>query len=429
MARRLVVVLCMLVLPLALGATPAHAAKRHRAKKLLVCHHGCPYRTIQSAVNAARAGQTVRVKPGKYSEGVIVKGHAKNGLHIVGTGTDPTKTILDGKNAKGRGGAAQNGIEGEGVDNLHIENMWARNYAANGFFVHDCNGYEMKKLVASFNRAYGLFAFNCVGGRMTRSSGYGQADSAFYVGQTPVQSKPVWTYLDHLEGYENALGYSGTNSKYVDIRDSEFYNNGIGVVPNTLDSEKFEPTSNGIIEENLIYWNNFDVYKPDSPVKVSGNTVGSQHYPIGIGVYILGGTGWKIRNNSIFGNFKWGAVASSDPGNKGDNAISNANEFTYNTMGAAFGDANGTDYWFDGSGHGNCVSISSAGSTFDPGVLSGALLYPSCPAPNSGTGGSLGDLAQDGELLDYTSKTTAEEDSWKKHPHPARLDRKPIDGM
>src|SRR4051794_32042538 len=108
MARRLVVVLCMLVMPLALAATPAHAAKRHRAKKLLVCHHGCPYRTIQSAVNAARARQTVRVKPGKYSEGVIVKGHAKNGLHIVGTGTDPTKTVLDGKNAKGRGGAAQN---------------------------------------------------------------------------------------------------------------------------------------------------------------------------------------------------------------------------------------------------------------------------------------------------------------------------------
>ena len=39
------------------------------------------------------------------------------------------------------------------------------------------------------------------------------------------------------------LGYSGTNSKYVDITDSDFYNNGVGVVPNTLDSEPFEPTA------------------------------------------------------------------------------------------------------------------------------------------------------------------------------------------
>jgi hypothetical protein len=382
-------------------------------------------------VNAAKAGQTIRIKPGTYVEGVIVKGHGKDGLHIIGTGASPTKVILEGKGAKGPGGAAQNAIEGDGVDNLDIENMWARNYAANGFFVHDCNGYLMKNLVASFEHAYGLFAFNCIGGRMTQSTGYGMSDSAFYVGETPVQSNPVETYLDHLTGYENALGYSGTNSKYVDIRDSEFYNNGIGVVPNTLDSEKFEPNEYGIIEENLIYWNNFDVYKPDSPVKVAGgsNQVGASHYPIGIGVYLLGSTGWKVRNNFIFGNFKWGAVASSDPTNKGDNAISNANEFTYNTMGAAFGDANGTDYWFDGSGKGNCVSNSSAGSTFDPGALPAALLYPACPAPSSGSGGSLGDPVQDAELLQYTSQTTAEENSWSKHPHPPRLDRKPIDGM
>jgi hypothetical protein len=428
MARRMALLFLALAIPLGGAAAPAFAAKK-KAKKLLVCHHGCPYRTIQSAVNKAKAGETIRVKPGTYAEGVVVKGHAKDGLHIIGTGTTPTDVVLDGKNAKGPGGAAQNAIEGSGVDNLDLENMYATHYAANGFFVHDCNGYLMRNLVAGFEHAYGLFAFNCVGGRMTQSVGYGNADSAFYVGQTPFQTTPVWTYLDHLEGYENALGYSGTNSKYVDIRDSEFYNNGIGVVPNTLASEKFEPNMDGIIEENLIYWNNFDVYKPDSPVKVSGNSVGSANYPIGIGVYLLGSTGWKVRNNFIFGNFMWGAVASSDPTNKGDKAISNGNQFTYNTMGAAFGDANGVDYWFDGSGKGNCVSNSSAGSTFDPGLLSGPLLYPSCPAPNSGTGGSLGDTLQDAELLDYTSKTTAEEDSWKKHPHPPRLDRKPIDGM
>ena len=122
-------------------------------------------------------------------------------------------------------------------------NLWVRNYLANGVFTSTtAHGYLMKNLRASFNRAYGLFAFNCTGGRMTESVGWGQGDSAFYVGATPLQAKPKWTKLDHLDGYENVLGYSGTNSKYMKITKSNFYNNGVGVVPNTLDSEPFEPS-------------------------------------------------------------------------------------------------------------------------------------------------------------------------------------------
>ena len=88
---------------------------------------------------------------------------------------------------------------------------------------------------------------------MINSAGYRQGDSAFYVGETPCdktdldrprqtaaepcQAKPKWTLLKNDESYENVLGYSGTNSKYVRIVESDFYNNGAGIVPNTLDSE------------------------------------------------------------------------------------------------------------------------------------------------------------------------------------------------
>ena len=105
----------------------------------------------------------------------------------------------------------------------------------------------MKNLVAGFNRSYGLYVLKCIGGRMTQSVGFGNGDSAFYVGGTPFQTHPVQTLVDHDIGYETVLGYSGTNSKYVVIRDSEFYNNGAGIVPNTLKSEPFEPASSGTI--------------------------------------------------------------------------------------------------------------------------------------------------------------------------------------
>ena len=90
-------------------------------------------------------------------------------MTIEGTKKDRKRTILEGKNAKGELGAAQNGIEAISVDGLVLKNMWARNYESNGFFIHaadeegqHCDGYTMDNLLASGNRSYGLFAKNCL---------------------------------------------------------------------------------------------------------------------------------------------------------------------------------------------------------------------------------------------------------------------------
>ena len=134
----------------------------------------------------------------------------------------------------------------------------------------------MDNLLASGNRSYGLFAKNCFGGKMVNSAGYHQGDSAFYVGETPCDTKnwtnhgvappptlpekPKWTLLKNDDSYENVLGYSGTNSKYVKIVESAFYNNGAGIVPNTLDSEGFEPNGWNVIERNDVFWNNYNYF-------------------------------------------------------------------------------------------------------------------------------------------------------------------------
>jgi hypothetical protein len=404
-------------------------AHKHAAKgTLVVCKHGCRYSTIQAAVDASGAGATIKVKPGTYAEGVIISGHQHDGLHVLGQGLTPGAVVLNGKNVHNASGVAQSGIEGDSVNDLDLENMKAENYAASGFFINGCDGYLMKNLVAAFEHSYGLYVFRCIGGRMTDSVGYGNGDAAFYIGGTPFESTPVESIVDHDIGYENVLGYSGTNSKYVDIRDNEFYNNGAGVVPNTLSSEPFEPTQDGTIEENLIYWNNFDYYLPGSPVKTvsTGVGIGSFNYPIGVGVILFGATGWTVKNNAIFGNFKWGAASFSDPTNNTGKAISNGNQFIDNLMGGAFDDPNGADFWNDGSGRGTCYQNNSAGSTFDPGLQSNLTLYPTCPS-NDGTGNALGDALQDTELLGYAGQAATQDRSWKRHTHPPRPDRTPID--
>ena len=69
----------------------AHVGRRHSPKPFVVCKHGCRYTTIQSAVNASGKGATIQIKPGTYSEGVVVQGHKHDGLTIEGIGKTPRR--------------------------------------------------------------------------------------------------------------------------------------------------------------------------------------------------------------------------------------------------------------------------------------------------------------------------------------------------
>lgn len=449
--------------------------KQAKTKVFEACKHGCKLNTIQKAVNAAGAFKfkksnakvkvIVAVKPGKYVEGVVVDGTAKkkdfDGLTIEGTKKDRKKVILEGKNAKGELGAAQNGIEAISVDGLVLRNMWARNYQSNGFFVHasreegeHCDGYTMDNLLASDNRSYGLFAKNCYGGKMIDSAGYHQGDSAFYVGETPCdkqnwtvhgttptvcQKKPKWTLLKNDKSYENVLGFSGTNAKYVKIVESAFFNNGIGLAPNTLDSEGYEPNGWNVFERNDIFWNNYNYFLAGAAFhtvsgglgELGGSTV---NYPTGVGVILYGSSNTIVRHNNVFGNYKWGIASFSGPGevfvaNTGDEAKNRNNQIVENVMGREGADPNGEyDFWNDFTGGGNCWAGNSANSTFAPGngKFPLAQIYPSCPQPevtndqvksldiSAGLQVNFGDLGDPSTILGYagTSPAQNQQCSW-----------------
>jgi hypothetical protein len=424
---------------LASALAPAIAAAKPKPPKgktkspnvFVVCKHGCRYTTIQSAVNASGKHATIEIKPGTYSEGVLVQGHRHDGLTIEGMGKSPSAVYLNGTNARVQGNPAQNAIEGDRVNNLTLENMKEEHYHANGFFIQSCRGYLMKNLIAGFDHAYGMFVFRCVGGRMTQSTGFGNGDSAFYIGGTPFQKKPVWSTIDHVTAYKNVLGYSGTNSKYVRIRDSMFYNNGAGVVPNTLSSEPFQPATNGVIENNKIFWNDFDYYRQGSPVKtVSGGLGpgGALNYPIGAGVIFFGTTGWVAKHNQIFGNWLWGGAAFSDPTNTSGKAENVDNRFVENQMGYHGKDPNGVDFYNDGSGHGTCFANNGPGVTLQTSPTD-PNLYEPCPT-TAGTGTVNGDPTQAGLLLSIVSSKppTDQEKFWHRHPHIKIKGIKPFGG-
>jgi hypothetical protein len=126
----------------------------------------CDFRSIQAAVNAAKAGDKVSVRRGVYRESVTVSGRKKRYLRIVGDRKRPRRVVLEG------GGKRQSGFFVNGADEVTIDGFFARNYRANGFFVVNNVGYTLTNLVAARTGVYGIFAFNSKGGEMSDSEAY-----------------------------------------------------------------------------------------------------------------------------------------------------------------------------------------------------------------------------------------------------------------
>jgi hypothetical protein len=178
----------------------------------------------------------------------------------------------------------------------------------------------------------------------------------------------------------------------VKIIDSAFYNNGAGIVPNTLDSEGVEPNGWNVLEHNDVFWNNYNYFLSGTAfhtVSVGLGQLGSAtvNYPTGVGVVLFGGDHNVVRANDVFGNYKWGVASFSGPGevfvaNVGDDAKNINNQIIENTMGRNGADPNGEfDFWNDNTGGGSCWGANSPGATFAPGNGSVALsrIYPACP--------------------------------------------------
>jgi hypothetical protein len=354
---------------------------------------------IQDAVNKAKPGDTIKVAHGTYREGVRISGASKRYIKLIGDPKAPDKVVLDAKDMKKK---AANGVQINGADEVTVNGFTAKHYNANGFFAVNVKGYTFTNLRAYLVGVYGIYAFNTVGGSISDSEAAWNSDSGFYIGQTPPQAKPVRTLVKNITSYGNVLGWSGTNMRYVTITKSKFYNNGTGVVPNALSSEKYAPAEYNVITDNDIFWNNYNYYV-GAPFKVGKPAADSTAYPVGVGVLLFGGRHNKIDNNRIFGNWLAGAgmiqqfLLDKVPDAKDlvDNAITN-NQFGLNGT-----DLNGRDITYDGNGNGNCVGGNVGVQVTVP--ADGSTM-PACPF--TGANAFSGDVQK--ELIDWALDGTHE---------------------
>jgi hypothetical protein len=387
-------------------------------KTLKVCKgaKSC-FPTIQSAVNKAKAGDTIKVANGTYKEGVVVSGASKRYIKLVGNPKDPSKVVLEATGSKNK----SNGLWIKDAVHVTVDGFTAQHYKANGFFALRADNYTFNHLKSFRVGVYGVYAFHSVGGLMENSEAAWNSDSGFYIGETPPQAKPVRSIVKNITSYGNVLGWSGTNMRYVTISQSKFYNNGTGIVPNTLSTEKYPPEEDNIITDNDIFWNNFNYYV-GAPFKVGKAATDSTAYPVGVGVLLFGGRHNRIDNNRIYGNWLSGAgmiqqiiLLAKRPD------ISNlvGNQITNNQFGSNGGDLNGRDLAYDGTGTDNCISGNTGvQATVGAADQSG---YPACPFAGANTYSQQGQT----DMVNWAVDPDHEK-FLVQHPHAAKAGFQPL---
>jgi hypothetical protein len=375
------------------------------------------FHTIQAAVKAAKAGDTIRVEHGTYRGQVKISDAKKRYLQIIGDVRHPEKVIVE---LKGQHGAkAQNGFFILGADQVRIAGFQAQHYKANGFFALNVRGYKFDHDIAKWGGTYGLYAFNSYGGVMANDVGAWNNDAGFYIGQTPKQTKPTRSIIRSVKAYGNVIGWSGTNMRYVTITKSQFWNNGVGIVPNAEDGEKYPPAEDNVISGNDVFWNNFNYYL-GAPFKLEGTSVGNVPYPVGVGILLYGGHGNTVSGNRVYGNWLVGiggiqAITLKEP------ALQTlvGNRVTGNALGLGGTDLNGYDLAYDGDGSDNCFSANTGVTSMMPADGS---TFAACPFSGA-------------NAFNSSAQSTAfswavnpdHEAAWIRHPHAAKAGYTPLE--
>jgi hypothetical protein len=266
--------LCLLVLAAIAPAAHARTAAQIRVPE------DAP--TLKAAIARAAPGDTIVLGPGTYPGGDVVP-PAKHDLTI--KGADRNRVLFDGENVR------KNGIVVR-ADGVALLNMSARNFRENAFYWKDADRYRGAYLTAWNVQGYGLYAEDGRVGTFDHDYVSGAADAAYYIGDC----RPCRATIHDVVATLSAVGYSGTNSTGVVIRDSRWIRNGAGIVPNSYANDPLPPEGRATIVGNTISGSG------RAAVPIHTALAGF----IGVGIAVAGGNENVVRRNRVTMSERYG---------------------------------------------------------------------------------------------------------------------------
>lgn len=245
--------------------------------------------SIQNAVKAAQAGDTVAVYPGTYKETVYID---KDGIKLSGVIVNGEWPMLDGEGVK------NDAILYSG-NNVIVENFHISKYKGNGVFGQAGNNFVIRNNIIDDTGVYGIFPQFGKNGLISGNVLSNIADAAIYVGMSD--------NIDVIanEVFDSVAGIEIENTRHSLVEGNYVHDNTGGILVFITPGLPIKTTYDTIIRRNFIVNNNHENFG------APGSTVAG--IPAGSGIIIVAADDVVIEDNIITGNESFG-IGTTDFG-------------------------------------------------------------------------------------------------------------------
>jgi hypothetical protein len=270
-------------------------------------HRVFPDESIQAAIDAAAAGDTILVEPGVYQE----TGNTQFGLHITTDNLRLIGNVTPGLGDAGKVRLVQFGTQDTGVyaapagcgpdkgvggcpdelQGFYIRGFTVEDFPNNGIQTRFVSDFEIVANESVRNLHNGIYPTISANGLVLNNVSYGSLDTAMWV----AASENVRVIGNEM--YDSVIGFEITVSNEVVVTQNDIHDNTVGVGlfhPNAAGNAQLPVMANWVIEHNDIYDNNAPNAAPPGSFQAG--------LPPGVGVLLLGVSDHVVAKNTVENN-------------------------------------------------------------------------------------------------------------------------------
>lgn len=323
-------------------------------------------------------------------------------LQVEGTGARPEDVVIDAAFER------HIVLRADRVDGVYFRNFTVQHAPDYGLYVLETDGFVIDRVLGRWNDAYAFLTFASDHGLYVDCEAHGNGDSGIYPGAaSPQYGARHAIEITRCSSHHNMAGLGGTAGNSLWVHDNDFYDNSVGVALDSLfPNHPGMPQGYSRFEGNRIFGNNQDFYRyhRDGTCALASELRGYEQgvvcptgpAPVGTGILLAGGNANEFSGNWIWDNWRYGTVqfwvpapfrGENDPAKLFD--TSHFNRYVGNQVGASPAGVlgrNGTDFWWDEEGTGNCwqgtLTADGQPPSSDPAVLPDCSAAPVFSPPN-----------------------------------------------